>query len=135
MNKRCYVCHGALKQKAGLRLDTASAMLEGGDAGPVVEPGESGESLIVEAVTREDMRMPPEGEASAFSKAEVAMLRAWIDQGAKAPADEKPQTDPRKHWSFRSPERPASPRSPPNGPAGFATRSTPSLRPSIESKA
>ncbi len=109
LDKRCYACHGALKQKAGLRLDTAKSMLEGGDAGPVVEPGESGESLIVEAVTREEQRMPPEGEASAFSRDEVAMLRAWIDQGAHAPADEKPQSDPRKHWSFRAPERPASP--------------------------
>ncbi|MBM4004074.1 MAG: hypothetical protein FJ295_12440 [Planctomycetes bacterium] len=30
---RCYACHGALKQQAGLRLDTAALLLRGGDVG------------------------------------------------------------------------------------------------------
>ena len=36
-------------------------------------------------------------------------MRAWIDQGAEAPADERPQPDPREHWAFRPPVRPAVP--------------------------
>ena len=31
--KRCYACHGALKQEAGLRLDTAALAIRGGEAG------------------------------------------------------------------------------------------------------
>ena len=42
---RCYACHSALRKKSGLRLDTAAALVEGGDSGAAVEPGKSGESL------------------------------------------------------------------------------------------
>ena len=110
LSKRCYACHGALKQKSGLRLDTAALMRKGGDGGPAIVPGKSEESLIIEAVTgREGWRMPPEGEGTPLSPEEIATVRAWIDQGATAPADERPQPDPRKHWSFRPPVRPPVP--------------------------
>src|SRR5262245_7514503 len=48
--RRCYACHGALKQQSGLRLDTAAAIKEGGDGGPAIEPGKSGESRLIDAV-------------------------------------------------------------------------------------
>ena len=41
LSNRCYDCHGALKHKAGLRLDTAALMRKGGDSGPAVVPGNS----------------------------------------------------------------------------------------------
>ncbi len=86
LSKRCYVCHGALKQKAGLRLDTAALMRKGGDSGPAIIAGQSDESLIIEAVTgREGWRMPPEGEGTPLSAQEIATVRAWIDQGAQRP--------------------------------------------------
>src|SRR5215210_4938194 len=69
--RRCYACHGALKQKAGLRLDTAVRIRKGGDSGPAVEPGQAGESLVIDKVTEADaeLRMPPEGEP--LSPAEI----------------------------------------------------------------
>lgn len=109
LTKRCLACHGALKQKARLRLDTAASIRKGGDSGPAIEPGMASESLLIDKVcAAEGERMPPEGEP--LSADEVSRLRAWIDQGASAPADEKPQSDPRKHWAFLPPERPALPR-------------------------
>src|SRR5260370_35547094 len=41
---RCYACHGALKQKNGLRLDTAAPMVKGGDTGPAIVPGSGRQS-------------------------------------------------------------------------------------------
>ena len=35
----CLGCHGPEKQKAGLRLDSRAAMMQGGDSGPAIEPG------------------------------------------------------------------------------------------------
>ncbi len=104
---RCTSCHGSIRQKAGLRLDTADLIRRGGDGGPAVEPGRSGESLLIERVTAADVtdRMPPESEGTPLSPAEVAVLRTWIDRGAKAPPEPTPQ-DPRRHWAFRPPVRP-----------------------------
>ena len=106
LKQRCYGCHGALKQKGHLRLDTAGLLRKGGDAGPTIEPGHAGESLLIDRITEKDasLRMPPEG--SPLSDEQVAAFRRWIDQGAKSPADEKPETDPRKHWAFVPPVRP-----------------------------
>ena len=49
--------------------------------------------------------MPAEGEP--LSAEQVAILKRWIDMGAGGP-DEPLPPDPRDHWSFRSPERPAA---------------------------
>jgi hypothetical protein len=106
--RRCYACHGALKQKQGLRLDTADLIRKGGKSGPAIEVGKAEESLLIDRVTTSDGegRMPPEGEP--LTEAEVARLRSWIDAGATAP-QEKPQADPAEHWAFRPPSRPEVP--------------------------
>src|SRR4051812_37629692 len=63
LRQRCYACHGALKQKAGLRLDTGASIRRGGKGGPAVEPGHAEESPLIERVTDDTLgqRMPPEG--------------------------------------------------------------------------
>jgi cytochrome c553 len=108
---RCASCHGAIRQKAGLRLDTAALMRHGGVSGAAIEPGRSDESLLIDRVTAAEAseRMPPESEGTPLSPAEVATLRAWIDQGAHAPAEPTPP-DPRQHWAFQPPKRSAIPR-------------------------
>jgi mono/diheme cytochrome c family protein len=107
----CYACHGALQQKGGLRADTARSLREGGNHGPALVPGDSGSSRLVAHVTASNgaRKMPPPGVGEALSDKEVALVRAWIDQGAAAPADERPEPDPREHWAFRTPTRPAVP--------------------------
>ncbi|MFI5461179.1 MAG: PSD1 and planctomycete cytochrome C domain-containing protein [Isosphaerales bacterium] len=111
LTARCTSCHGAIRQKAGLRLDTAALIRRGGEGGPAVEPGKSGESLLIDRVTGADGadRMPPESEGNALSAGEVAALRSWIDQGANAPPEPTP-ADPRKHWAYQPPARPGVPR-------------------------
>ena len=108
---RCYTCHGALQQKNGLRLDTAALMKKGGDAGPAIVPGQSGASLLVERITATRAgRMPPRSEGEPLKARDIALIRRWIDQGAVAPADEKPESDPRDHWAFKRPVRSPLPR-------------------------
>src|SRR5579872_5615798 len=51
LSRRCSSCHGALKQKNELRLDTAALAIKGGSGGPAVVPGKSDESLLIDAVT------------------------------------------------------------------------------------
>lgn len=108
LKERCYACHGAVKQKAGLRLDTAAALKRGGDGGPAVDAEPAG-SLIIERVTAADVasRMPPEGQP--LTPRQIELLTEWIRQGAPVPATDEPDQDPREHWAFRRIERPALP--------------------------
>jgi mono/diheme cytochrome c family protein len=103
---KCVACHGALRQKNGLRLDTAELAKQGGDSGPAIEPGKSGESILIDVLTGANgwPRMPPEGEGEAFSPAQIATLTAWIDQGAEAPPEEIPP-DPKTHWAYAPPQK------------------------------
>jgi hypothetical protein len=57
----CFRCHGAERQKGGLRLDSLEAVLKGGEDGKVVEPKKSKESLLLIAVSGLDPEkaMPP----------------------------------------------------------------------------
>lgn len=107
--KHCYSCHGSLKQEGSLRVDTAAAMLRGGDSGPAVESGNVDASNLLHRLTDSDdaTRMPQ--ESAPLSDQEIAAISAWIAQGAVSPGDEKPEADPRDHWAFRRPVRPDVP--------------------------
>lgn len=100
LEERCYACHGALKQKGELRVDTAVQIREAG----VLDNGE----LIARLTSGDlDERMPPEGEA--LHAQEIEMIQAWITAGAPGPENEKPEDDPGQHWSFQTIKRPEIP--------------------------
>ena len=110
LTRHCVLCHGAVKPRGGLRLDTAAAALKGGASGPAVIPGHGDMSPLVTAVRgdgatdRMPLNRPP------LSTNEISLLQAWIDQGARAIAGEQPGLAPRQaHWAFAAPKRPAVP--------------------------
>lgn len=109
LKARCYACHGALKQEAGLRLDTGISILQGGDSGPAVIAGQLDDSPLIQRISTKEPgeRMPPEGEP--LSPEQIEMLRAWIRDGAKSPESEQPEADPLQHWAFQIPQRPEIP--------------------------
>jgi len=112
----CYECHGPKKTKAHLRLDSATGIVKGGETGPILVPGKSEQSLIVRRILGldGDDRMPKDGDP--LSPEHVALIRAWIDQGAKWPATEpapataqQPAAEEPVHWAYRRPARPTLP--------------------------
>lgn len=108
LSRRCYSCHGALKQESQFRLDTAALLKKGGENGAGILPGNATESAVARAITGADgWTMPPEG--APLKDEEIALIQRWIDQGAQAP-DEPTPKDPRDHWSFHPPVRPEVPR-------------------------
>jgi len=111
--QHCYSCHGPQKQKSGLRLDTSAAVHKGGNSGPAIVAGKSDESLLIKAVTGSDESLPSMPfQKPALSSSEIALLKTWIDQGAKAPDSERvenPKTKKTKHWAFQPITRPAEP--------------------------
>ena len=99
LKERCYACHGALKQKAGLRLDTVALLKTGGDNGDATKH-------LLDRLTTSDKsdRMPPEGEGAMFNAEQVAKVREWIAAGAPGLTDEQPEADPRAHWAYQMPK-------------------------------
>ncbi len=110
LEHKCYACHGGLKQKAGLRLDTSAFMHQGGESGAAITAGEPASSLILKRITSSDesKRMPR--DASALKADEIDLLERWIALGASAPADEVAMEDPRSHWSYQIARKPTIPK-------------------------
>ena len=106
---KCFSCHGAEKQKGGLRLDLKAGALEGGDNGKVFIPGKSAESKLVHALAGlgESGIMPPKEQP--LTPAEIGKVRAWIDAGASWPDDGKVAVKKSDHWAYQQVKRPALP--------------------------
>ena len=109
--ENCYKCHGPDHQEAGLRWDRKADALKGGEKGSPIVPGKPAESLMFRAVNGggEDVpRMPQKGEP--LSNAQIAIIRAWIEQGAIWPDSPTPAEESWKsHWAFKAPTRPSLP--------------------------
>ena len=93
LKTNCISCHNKTTTKADLNMETPALMKKGGENGPGIVPGKSAESLIVQAsLHQHDMEMPPgNNKAGAVNLApsEIAMLKLWIDQGAKDSVQEE----------------------------------------------
>ena len=108
LHERCHSCHNARLLQGGLSLQTLPDVLKGGVSGPALVPGSSRESLLFQRVSGvREPRMPFRKEP--LTPQELALLRRWIDQGARWPTDgPPPAATPRlaPRWP-RVPEGPA----------------------------
>ncbi|MEE3053286.1 MAG: PSD1 and planctomycete cytochrome C domain-containing protein [Planctomycetota bacterium] len=106
--ERCQKCHGERKQEAGLRLDSAAALLKGGENGAVIVPGSSAKSRLYQAVLQAGkLKMPPRKKLASH---EISALKRWIDGGAAWPTGKETQPaairrgpiteEDRRFWSF-----------------------------------
>jgi hypothetical protein len=109
--RRCARCHGADRQKGGLRLDRKNAALRGGESGALLVPGKSSDSLLIKRLTASDAdeRMP--AQADPLPPGEIDLLRRWINQGAHWPSSGAKDSAAlaSDHWSFRPIQSPAPP--------------------------
>ena len=114
LGRHCVACHGAEVQSGGLRLDNRRDALRGGYSGPAIAPGDGQGSRLVAMLERPESEgpfMPLAGER--LPPEQIALLKAWIDEGAAWPASSvapEPSQGSERHWSFIPPERPAVPR-------------------------
>ena len=102
LQARCVSCHGSDTQWGELRLDRRAGFAAGGEHGPLVVAGDPEASRLIAAVRREgDLAMPPDDP---LPPAEVAVLEAWVADGAPWPNDQLPISDPsaarETHWAF-----------------------------------
>ena len=88
LSSKCNSCHTAKKKegdkkpKAGLALDTTGGILSGG----VIEPGDASSSdlfIRVSLPKTDDELMPPTDDGGPLSAKEIALIKKWIDDGAR----------------------------------------------------
>jgi WD40 repeat protein len=83
--KYCLGCHNAQEAQGGLVLESHLQALHGGEHGAIVVAGNPDKSrLILVLEKRIEPAMPPEGNKGP-STAELAVLKAWIQAGARGP--------------------------------------------------
>jgi hypothetical protein len=107
---RCFKCHGADKQKGGLRLDSKQALLRGGISGPAVIPSKPRESLLIQALEQQgELKMPPDDK---LPDEMVTHFKEWIKLGAPWPGSSAQVAEDaawRKHWAFQPVQQPGLP--------------------------
>jgi len=117
--EHCTSCHGEKKHKADLRLDRYGSIMEGGEGGAVITPGDVDSSKLLVAVRYEDefLQMPPRYQLSA---AEIQRLEEWVEMGAPGPVtegagaitvEEFDLEERLKHWAYQPVADPEVPES------------------------
>jgi len=90
LNKYCTGCHNPDDAQGGLVLDAYERVLKGGKRGSAIAAGESDRSRLVMVLEgKAEPSMPPEDNERPTAE-EIALLRAWIDGGAKGPQGAAP---------------------------------------------
>lgn len=88
--KYCNGCHNADEKEGGLVLESFDSALKGSKRGAVIVPGKSDLSRLVLTVEKKVKPvMPPDGNAGPKPE-EIAILKAWVDAGAKGPSGQAP---------------------------------------------
>lgn len=93
----CVDCHSADDADGEFALDTFAALMKGGEEGAAIVAGKADESLLVKFLEGRSGRggknefMPP-GKREKLKAEEIALIKAWINAGAKGPlvAEAKP---------------------------------------------
>jgi hypothetical protein len=88
---KCVTCHSGAQPMHGFSVDTPEQIMKGGDQGPAIVKGKSGESLMVQYLMgQRNPKMPPN---EPVDDSAVKVIRRWIDEGARfdlpAKKDEK----------------------------------------------
>lgn len=88
LEDKCSACHGPEKAKGGLRVDSYESLMKGGEYGPAIRAGKASDSDLVKRMLLpidDDDHMPPDGKPQP-DKDEIALIRWWVDSGAKMDA-------------------------------------------------
>ncbi len=112
--KYCYQCHSLEEgdSRAGLLVDTRADLIQGGDGGPAIVPGDLDGSLLWEAINYEGSEMPP---SQPMPDDVIADFKTWIEMGAPDPRvretiefftkiSEEDIENGKQHWAFQKPK-------------------------------
>lgn len=109
--EHCFRCHSMKAEtlRGELYLDNRDRLLKGGQSGAVVLPGDPENSLLVQAIRWEELKMPPSGR---LTENQVAVLVRWVKLGAPWPEESQQSSQVEAdivdwerlradHWAFQ----------------------------------
>ena len=120
--KHCFECHSKSSKmvQGKFRLDSAEALLAGGESGTAIVSGKPADSRLIKAVRYDpsESQMPPAGK---LSDAEIEVLTVWVQRGAPFPVSKTtdsaaPESTTKRtidiaagkqHWAFQALKRTA----------------------------
>jgi hypothetical protein len=104
LSDACFKCHGPdeKSRKGDVRLDHRESALAVADGKAAIVPGKPEKSELYLRLTAADPddRMPPAKTGKTLTGRQIALVRRWIEQGARWS----------EHWAFVPPARPEPPR-------------------------
>src|SRR5262245_54715640 len=92
LQRKCLQCHGDTLQMSGLDVRTRESLLKGSDKGPAIVPGNAEASRAFRRVAGMEQPLMPMAPVPPLSSEEVAILRDWINKGAKWAPDQAEQS-------------------------------------------
>ena len=104
LSAKCFSCHGPddRSRKAKLRLDLREQATREREGVTPIKPGDVKQSELVRRIITTDPEdiMPPAKSGHPLTRAEIELLKRWVQQGAPYAT----------HWSFTKPVRPVLPK-------------------------
>lgn len=104
LSENCFACHGFDEKKrvAGLRLDTVEGAFQRRPSGkaPFVAVKPEASEALLRMMRKDALQMPPANTNKKLTAKQIALVRQWIQEGAKY----------EKHWAFVPPQRPQLPK-------------------------
>ncbi len=93
INKKCIICHGGVKRKAGFSLLFRQDALSTTESGkPAIIPGDPDNSEFIKRLSYKDVEERMPYHATPLTKDEINLLSRWVKQGAKWG----------DHWAYRT---------------------------------
>lgn len=105
LKAHCFQCHGGGESQGGLRLDSRALALKGGKSGTALVPGNGAGSLMLARILGKGGKPAMPLGFAPLANAQIALLRAWIDQGVVWPEG----NSAKRHWAYLPPVRPKVP--------------------------
>lgn len=82
LRRECWACHSGASPSSGYSMESRPLLLKGGRHGAAIVAGKGDQSSFVKYLTGEiKPKMPPN---RAMDKETIALIKRWIDEGAKA---------------------------------------------------
>jgi hypothetical protein len=83
LSRYCVECHHGSEPESEFNLESFQGLLSGGKRGAAIVPGKADQSLLVRLIEGKQKPTMPPRKARQPTPAEVALVRAWVEAGAR----------------------------------------------------